>query len=226
MKENNTSPLLICIGRQLGSGGLSVAKLLARNLVASSTTRNSSIWPPKKADSRRNSLSRTTSRRVSSSRSSICMRPTLATITSTRAASLKTAFSNFRAMPSARQPKRDLASSWAVVPTMCYATSPICSASSSRPTSRNASKPFATDVNATSRPHGKSSPTRKAHGLRSTISTPGRSGDKPTPTTSASTPLIWASSRRQNSSASSSSDTNKTQHTHTKNSSTKQQIRT
>ncbi|MCR4852195.1 MAG: cytidylate kinase-like family protein [Prevotella sp.] len=29
MKENNTSPLLICIGRQLGSGGLSVAKLLA-----------------------------------------------------------------------------------------------------------------------------------------------------------------------------------------------------
>ena len=96
--------IIINVGRQIGSGGHIIAEKLAR------------------ADSPRNSSSRTMSRRDSSSLSSILICHSLAITTFITTTSHRKAYINSRATPSRRLPIRATAFSWAEPPIMCSVT--------------------------------------------------------------------------------------------------------
>ena len=62
--------IIINVGRQIGSGGHIIAEKLAKDFGCKCYDRELLHWQPKRADSLRNSSSRTMSRRDSSSLSS------------------------------------------------------------------------------------------------------------------------------------------------------------
>lgn len=119
---NNNDNLIISVGRQLGSGGRTIAKMLADEFGCKFYDREVLNLAAKESGFSEEFLRRTTSARDFSTRYSTCTCRSSATRRSTTTDSRRRICSVCRATPYARLPLSRRAYLWAVVPTMCCAS--------------------------------------------------------------------------------------------------------